>query len=139
MSDATRVAVTNMRELPAQSFTWGAIKWLCNRELAPSTEQTFGLVHILPGQQNPVHYHPNCEEILYVLSGECDHSFDGDWVHLTPGMLISIPAGIRHNLVNRGWEPVICVISFSSADRQTVFLEETEPLLDRTDPVSPGR
>jgi quercetin dioxygenase-like cupin family protein len=82
------------------------------------------LVHILLGQQNPLHYHPNCEEILYVLAGECDHSFDGDWVHLTPGMLICIPAGVRHNLVNRGWEPVTCVISFSSADRQTVFLEE---------------
>jgi quercetin dioxygenase-like cupin family protein len=139
MSTKARVAVTNLHELPAQSFEWGAIKWLCNRELAPEAQQTFGVVHILPGRQNPLHYHPNCEEILYMLSGECEHSFDGDWVHLTPGMMICIPAGVRHQLVNRGWAPVTCVISFSSADRQTVFLEPDGPQLEGTGHVQPDR
>lgn len=123
MSTTDKVAISDVHELPAQSFPWGAIKWLCNKELAPQAQQTFGLVHILPGQQNPLHYHPNCEEILYVLSGEGEHSYDGSWVHLKPGMMICIPAGVRHNLVNRSWEPLTCIISFSSAERQTVFLE----------------
>lgn len=117
------VTITNACELPAQTFEWGAIKWLCNRELAPAAQQTIGLVHILPGQKNPLHYHPNCEEILYMLWGECDHSYDGSWVHLTPGMTICLPAGVRHQLVNNGWEPVTCLISFSSAERQTVLVE----------------
>jgi quercetin dioxygenase-like cupin family protein len=120
---ANKVTVTDVRELPALTFGWGAIKWLCNGELAPDALQTLGLVHILPGQKNPLHYHPNCEEVLHVLAGECQHSFDGQWVRLTAGMTICVPAGVRHNLVNDGWAPVTCLISFSSPDRQTVFVE----------------
>jgi quercetin dioxygenase-like cupin family protein len=122
MNDS-EVTIIDPREHAAETFPWGAIKWLCNKGLAPICQQTFGIVYILPGQKNPLHYHPNCDEILYVISGECDHSFNGEWVHLTPGMLMCVPAGVKHNLVNNGWEPVRCVIVFSSPDRQTVFLE----------------
>jgi len=123
MSSEKKVTVTDARALPTQGLSWGSLTWLCNGELAPGAQQTFGLAQILPGQKNPLHYHPNCEEILHVLSGECDHSIDGDTVHLTPGMTIHVPAGVRHDLVNTGTEPVVCIISFSSPDRQTVFLE----------------
>jgi len=33
-----------------------------------------------------------------------------------------IPAGVKHNLTNTGTTDVVCVISFSSPDRETVFL-----------------
>ena len=72
-------------EQPALSFEWGAIKWLCNQEIEPEALQTFGLVFINPGQQNPPHYHPNCEELIYVLSGECDHRLGDATVRLEPG------------------------------------------------------
>ena len=57
---------------------------------------------------------------LYVLSGQGTQSYDGRTVELKPGMTIFIPAGVRHNLVNTGREPIRCLISFSSGDRQTV-------------------
>jgi quercetin dioxygenase-like cupin family protein len=130
MSDATKVTVTNLRELSAQNLGWGTIRWLCNRELVPNAQQTFGLVHILPGQQNPLHYHPNREELLYVMSGECEHSFDGDWVHLSPGMIICIPAGVRHQLVNRGWDPVRILKRLSFLDQPLLLLKpDLDPCL----------
>jgi quercetin dioxygenase-like cupin family protein len=119
-----QVRVVREQEQEALTFPWGAIKWLCNQELDPEAVQTFGLVHILPGERNPVHYHPNCDELLYVLAGECEHSLEEETVHLTAGSLIRIPAGARHNAVNRGWQPVQMVICYSSADRQTIFVEE---------------
>ncbi len=110
-------------ERPTLSFDWGAIQWLCNREIDPEAAQTFGLVFIHAGQKNPLHYHPNCEELIYVLSGECDHRL-GDAVHpLKTGDLLRIPAGVVHNARNSGWEPVRMVIVYSAADRETVFLE----------------
>ena len=118
------VTIIHPGDAATQPFSWGTLRWLCNGELAPGSLQTFGVSEILPGAHNPLHYHPNCEELLYVVSGECDHSYDGQWVHLGRGSLIVIPAGVKHNLVNRGSEPVVCVISFSSPDRQTVFLED---------------
>jgi quercetin dioxygenase-like cupin family protein len=108
---------------PALPFDWGAIKWLCNREIDPEAQQTFGLVFINPGQQNPPHYHPNCEELIYVLTGECDHRLGDATLHLEPGSLLRIPANAVHCARNTGWEPVRMIIVYSTADRQTVFLE----------------
>ena len=122
MSDL-RALVTDIHELPAETFDWGAIKWLCNGKLSPGAAQTLGLCHILPGQRNPLHYHPNCEELLYVLAGQGRHRLDDEVVELRAGMTIRIPVGVRHNFENTGWEPLVSLITFSSGDRQTVFLE----------------
>jgi quercetin dioxygenase-like cupin family protein len=100
-------------------FPWGAIRWLCSRRLCPEAEQTLGEVYLEPGARNALHSHPNCEELLYVISGECDHSLDDRTVHLTAGSMIRVPAGARHHAENTGWEPVRMLISFSSPDRQT--------------------
>ncbi|MFQ6131924.1 MAG: cupin domain-containing protein [Armatimonadota bacterium] len=99
-------------------FAWGRIVWLCNSQIAPEAEMTFGVVTIEAGQTNPVHSHPNCEELLYVISGQCRHSLDDEWVDLGPGDLIRCPAHARHNAINTGSEPVKCVIAYSSPDRQ---------------------
>lgn len=115
--------ITDIGELAADRFEWGSIKWLCNDKLSPGAAQTLGICYILPGQRNPRHFHPNCEELLYVLQGQGEHSLDDGSVTLKAGMTIRIPAGVQHNFANTGWEPLTCLISFSSGDRQTVFLE----------------
>ena len=90
----------------------------------PGSAQTVGLATILPGKQNPVHFHPNCEEVLYVISGQGLQSYDGRTILFKPGMTIRIPAGVKHNMVNTGTETLRTLISFSSGDRKTVFLDE---------------
>ena len=90
----------------------------------PGAAQTVGLATILPGKHNPVHYHPNCEEVLYVISGEGLQSYDGRSVALKAGMTIRIPANVKHNFTNTGTETLRTLVSFSSGDRKTVFLEE---------------
>lgn len=117
------VTVHHPATTPPLAFDWGTLRWVCNGELSPGTGQTVGISETLPGQRNPLHYHPNCEEVLLVVSGECDHRYDDAWVRLGPGSTIVIPAGVRHHLINRGPEKLVCVICFSTPDRQTVFLE----------------
>lgn len=116
--------VTEIDGITAETFSWGAIKWLCNERLLPESAQTLGICHILPGCANPLHYHPNCEELLYMLSGTGRHRFNEDWVDVKPGSTVRIPVGVRHKLVNTGWEPITCLVVFSSGNRQTVFIEE---------------
>lgn len=122
MIDAATL-VTHRDELPEQSFAWGTLRWLCSDQLQPGAQQTLGLCHIFAGHGNPLHYHPNCEEMLYVLAGRGRHSIDGAWVALQPGTTVRIPSGVRHNLINEGAATMVCLIAFSSGDRQTVFLE----------------
>jgi quercetin dioxygenase-like cupin family protein len=116
--------VTKSHDTPSDAFPWGAIRWLHSGSINEGAEQTFGLVYINPGQANPRHYHPNCEEVLYVLSGTCAHTYGEDEYELGPGDSILVPQGVIHHAINKGWEPIRAIISFSSGDRQTVFLEE---------------
>jgi mannose-6-phosphate isomerase-like protein (cupin superfamily) len=116
--------VTDAAQLPVEQSPWGTLQWVCNEKLMPGSAQTVGLATILPGKRNPVHYHPNCEEVLYVIAGQGLHSYDGRTVPLKAGMTIRIPAKVKHNMVNTGTETLHTLVSFSSGDRKTVFLEE---------------
>jgi oxalate decarboxylase/phosphoglucose isomerase-like protein (cupin superfamily) len=39
-------------------------------------------------------------------------------------MTIRIPAKVKHNMVNTGTEPLRTLVSFSSGDRKTVWIED---------------
>jgi len=118
--------VIGLNDMEAQRFPWGAIVWLMGQAIDQDAQQTFGLVYINPGDHNPRHYHPNCEEILYVLSGSCDHSLGDEMHHMRPGDSIRAPAGVLHHAVVTGWEPLRAVISYSSGDRQTIFVDQED-------------
>lgn len=123
MSPESNPFLVHAGAVSEERFEWGTLTWLCNATLSPGAEQTLGICRLLPGVRNPLHYHPNCEELLYMISGTGRHSYDGKMFELRPGSTIRIPAGVSHNLENTGDEPIICLICFSSGDRQTVFLE----------------
>lgn len=101
---------------------WGTLTWFVSREIGNSTTQTFGRAVILAGQTNPRHRHPNCDEILHLLSGRIRHTLGDQDILMEPGDTISIPAGVWHNATALGDTPAEMVICFSSADRQTEFM-----------------
>src|SRR5918911_5716709 len=70
------------------------ITWLFSGQTAPGAAQTLGYVVIEPGQKNPLHAHPNCEELLYLISGELEHSLGDESFRLQAGDAIRVPAGI---------------------------------------------
>jgi quercetin dioxygenase-like cupin family protein len=76
---------------------WGAsFIWLVSGELMPGAEQTVGIVRIDPRRESPLHGHRNCEEVLYVVSGECEHRLGGRCVRLGAGSAIRIARGVAH-------------------------------------------
>jgi quercetin dioxygenase-like cupin family protein len=115
--------VTNVEDMPHDMFDWGGITWLMNERICPGAQQTFGIVYIHAGTRNTMHSHPNCEELLYVLQGQCDHSLGDECHSLKAGDLIRIPAGTAHHATNTGWAPVVMVISYSSPNRLTDVAE----------------
>ncbi|HEX5499619.1 MAG TPA: cupin domain-containing protein [Thermomicrobiales bacterium] len=122
--DETRVAIVDADD--ANQFTWGSIQWLCNGKMAGDAEQTVGYVTIFAGANNPEHYHPNSDEVLYLIEGELDHSLDDEVFRLTPGTAIHIPRGVRHNAVNVSDVTARMVVSYPTPDRQTVFLDAND-------------
>ncbi|RMF90029.1 MAG: cupin domain-containing protein [Nitrospinota bacterium] len=116
--------ITDLQTAETETFPWGAIRWLCHDRIDPAAEQTLGIAYINPGQSNPLHFHPNCEELLYVLSGECEHTVGEAVFPLKAGMMLRIPPGVKHKALATGKAPLTVVISFSSGDRQTVLCAE---------------
>jgi quercetin dioxygenase-like cupin family protein len=99
---------------------WGRLTWLASGKLGNSGSMTVGQCLIRPGQANPRHSHPNCEEVLYVLAGRIAHTVDGGReAELSAGEVVSVPPNAIHNARNIGTEDAVLAISFSSSDRQT--------------------
>ena len=119
MNKSTNPAVTGASHGEHLSFDWGHINWLVSRELGNSSEMTFGLVTIKVGAANPRHRHPNCDEILHLISGQIEHSLDDEKFEMNAGDTISIPTGVWHNAKTIGDADAQMVICFSSADRET--------------------
>jgi mannose-6-phosphate isomerase-like protein (cupin superfamily) len=117
------VTVTHLGQQLEEQHPWGAIHWLMNNRIDPDAQQTLGIVRIDPGEKNALHLHPNCEELMYILSGGGSTTVGGKVVTLRPGDLVRIPAGVLHQATATGREPLIAVISYSSADRQVINYE----------------
>ena len=102
---------------------WGELNWKITGDATPGSEMTFGTCRIDPGQRNPLHAHPNCEEILYVISGSCEHKLGDEMVTLEAGDLIRIPRDVPHWARCTSAEPLFALIIFSSEERRAVDLE----------------
>ena len=119
--------VVETKDVKPVVYEWGAVKWVANSDLAPGCKQSFGLVHILPGTTNPEHCHTAAEEIVFMLQGECDVRVGDREFKIGPGQTLYIPQGVKHEVANTGWEPVVYVCSFSTSMRGTVFENPSAP------------
>lgn len=99
---------------------WGRLTWYVSGELGNSDTMTVGQAVISPGKENPRHHHPNCDEILHVISGRILQTVGDKTVEMNVGDTVSIPAGVKHQAKNIGNEDAVLAISFSSADRQVI-------------------
>ena len=111
---------------PRDEYPGGELHWLASRKASGAQELTVGYTLIEVGAHNPRHRHPNCEEVLYVLAGEIRHHIEGTAdVQMTAGDCITVPRNRIHQAFNIGDRPAELLVSFSSADRETVFVKES--------------
>ncbi len=118
-----QLSVQSFDSVKEVKYPWGWIRWMMNSELDPAASQTFGIVQINAGQRNPLHKHPNCEELLYVLSGSFESVVGNKTVVMHAGDIIRIPANVPHQGINNTNQPMRAVICYSSGARQMVALD----------------
>ena len=111
--------VRRPEQYSVQEFDWGRLVWMISGPDGSSETMTVGMCYIKPGQANPVHFHPNCDEVLHMLQGRISHTRGTDpEVEMQAMDTISIPSGVPHNARNVGDQEAIMLVSFSSADRK---------------------
>jgi quercetin dioxygenase-like cupin family protein len=91
--------------------------WVSREGDPPGAELTVGLAIFDAGKSNVEHVHPNCEEVVFVLDGEVEHTLGDQRATLRAGDLIVVPRGIAHRLLNTSERPVRAYIVFSAPDR----------------------
>ena len=73
------------------------------KKLLGSSRMVAELLCYEPGQSTPVHYHPQQDEVFYVLEGSGTISTSNDGAMKTtkvePKSLILVPAGTQHGLI----------------------------------------
>ena len=107
---------------PEEEHPWGSIVWLKSGSLDPGTTMTVGLCRIKPGHANQKHYHPNCDEVLYVISGTCQKTIGEQVMDLGPGECVRIPKGEIHQAKCTSQVPMECLVVYDTASRQVVFV-----------------
>jgi quercetin dioxygenase-like cupin family protein len=104
----------------AETTAFGSVHWAVREGDPAGAEQTIGLAVFGAGKSNVEHVHPNCEEVVYVIDGEVEHTLGAQTVVLQAGDLIVVPRGVPHQLINKSGGDCRTYIVFSSADRQFV-------------------
>jgi quercetin dioxygenase-like cupin family protein len=102
----------------AEATDFGSVQWASREGDPAGAEMTVGLAVFHAGKSNVEHVHPNCEEAVYVLEGEVEHTLGDQRTVLRAGDLIVVPRGVPHRLLNRGNAPIRAFIVFSAPDRQ---------------------
>ncbi len=82
-----------------------------------------------PGAATQAHYHPQTEELYYILRGEAVMAVEAEQRGVGPGDAIAIPPGKRHQIRNTGAGELVflccCVPAYEDAD--TVMCEALLP------------
>lgn len=104
----------------AEPADFGSVHWVSRGGDPPGAEMTVGVAVFAAGKSNVEHIHPNCEEVVFVLDGQVEHTLGGQRTILRAGDLIVVPRDVPHRLINRSDAPARCLIVFSSPDRQFV-------------------
>jgi mannose-6-phosphate isomerase-like protein (cupin superfamily) len=99
---------------------WGKIEWYVSGQLNNSKTMTVGMATVRPGESNPLHFHPNCDEILHVLSGRIAQTVGDETVEMSAGDTISIPQGMLHKARNIGDVDAKLAITFNNGWREVV-------------------
>lgn len=75
------------------------------------------------GDRRGPHLHRDCEECIYVLSGEGTMQAESGDLPIKPGDIVLVPAGEKHMTRNTGNVPLVLVCFFPVPDVTAATLE----------------
>jgi quercetin dioxygenase-like cupin family protein len=116
--------VQSFGKVAEEKAAWGSLRWLMSAKLDPQSGITLGDVTINPGQSNPLHVHVNSDEVIYVLSGTCEHRVGKEIVTLKAGDALRIPPGVPHTAKVLGNAPMRAVVVYNTGERQFAPVKE---------------
>ena len=101
---------------------WGKHWWLSEPDLTGTALLTLVRVTMRPGTGHQFHYHPEREEIIYVVDGVAEQWVDREKRRLKAGESAFIPKNVVHAIFNSSKRPMTFLAILSPADAPGPFL-----------------
>jgi mannose-6-phosphate isomerase-like protein (cupin superfamily) len=103
---------------------WGWLAFFSDEDSTGVEGVTVGMARIEPGEENPLHVHDNCSEIILLLKGSVEHVVGTEFVDLGPGDVLIVPPGTPHQARSVGPTPAEMVVVYNAGRRHFEALEE---------------
>ena len=92
--------------LNKEKLDWGERRWFSSPKVTNASSLVVVEVFLQPGFGHTFHYHPNQEEIVFVLDGEIEQWLEQEKTILRAGDSTFIPANVVHASFNVSNKPV---------------------------------
>lgn len=119
--------IKNIARVPAFTTKDGSeIRELLAYRNSCIRKQSLAEARVAPGQRTAAHYHPQTEEIYYLLHGSGRMRIDEEVVDVAVGDAIAIPPGAIHTIENTGTGTLLflCCCAPGYENDDTVLVEE---------------
>lgn len=74
--------------------------------------------------------HPDTDQVLFVVEGRGESVLEGERRDITTGDLIFVPAGMLHNFVTRGDEPLRIITAYAPPEHEPGTVHATKAEAD---------
>ena len=101
---------------------WGKHWWLSQTGLTDTGQLTLVRVTMYPGAGHQFHYHPELEEIIYIVDGIAEQWVDREKRRLKAGEIAFIPKMVVHAIHNPTKKPMTFLAILSPATSKGPFL-----------------
>ena len=88
------------------------------------------LMTIPPGEEIGMEVHEGNDQILTFVSGTARADVAGEVLRVSAGDLVVVPAGVRHNFVNDGAEPLVLYTVYGPPDHADGTVHRTKAEAD---------
>ena len=110
------------KEAEIEYAPWGKHWWLSKPGFTDTKQLIFVRVTMPPGAGHQFHFHPEREEILYILDGVGEQWVDTEKRNLKAGESAFIPKKTVHAIYNSSKKPVSFLAILSPAEAKGPFL-----------------
>jgi len=97
---ATIFGLEPARTAAPQREAWGRMSWLVEDRSAPSVGLSVARMSVAPGATSPAHRHPNCHEIIHLISGGVEQTAGDRRYRMAAGDTVVVAPGQVHRTRN---------------------------------------
>lgn len=118
-----------LTDAPVQQYSGGTVQIVTSENFPASQYMSGALIKLKPGGVREPHWHPNCVEWDYVLSGRVKfnvvapggkaETFEG-----TTGDVVVFPQGYAHYFENAGPDEAVILITFNAGKFEEIGVSE---------------